>query len=99
MTPPSRLAYRRYRLTFRHPLRTAAGWWRERDGLILRWEGEGGRIGWGEAAPIPAFGMETTGELEAACAALGAAPEAEAIARVPFRWAACATRWAGRRPS
>jgi O-succinylbenzoate synthase len=106
MIPPSRLAYRRYRLAFRNPLRTAGGLWPERAGLIVRWEGEDGRIGWGEAAPIPSFGMETVDELAAACAALGPAPDAQAIGRVPARLgclrhalAAAAVELAGGGPS
>jgi O-succinylbenzoate synthase len=66
-----RLNYRRYRLAFRAPLRTAHGPWSEREGLIVRLESEGGVAGWGEAAPIPDFGTETVAEAEAACAALG----------------------------
>jgi o-succinylbenzoate synthase len=79
-----RLTHRRYRLAFRAPLRTATGLWTEREGLILRLENAAGQVGWGEAAPIPAFGMETIDALAAACAALGNAPDADSIGRVPL---------------
>lgn len=61
-----RFAYRRYRLAFRHPVRTARALWAEREGLIVRLEAADGRVGWGEAAPVPAFGMEGMDDLEAA---------------------------------
>jgi O-succinylbenzoate synthase len=80
-----RFHYRRYRLDFRTPLRTAAGLWREREGLILRLEDETGKVGWGEAGPVPAFGMETMEETAAACASLGEYLEADAISRVDPR--------------
>jgi o-succinylbenzoate synthase len=46
---------RRYRLPFRTPVRTAHGWWREREGWWIRIEDGAGRVGWGEAAPVPGF--------------------------------------------
>jgi len=77
-----RLTYRRYRLAFRAPLRTAAGLWREREGLILRVEDAAGRIGWGDAAPVPAFGLETIDQVAVACAALGETPDEGVIDRL-----------------
>lgn len=61
-----RFAYRRYRLPFKRPIRTARGLWAEREGLIVRLEAAGGRVGWGEAAPVPAFGMESADLVEEA---------------------------------
>jgi O-succinylbenzoate synthase len=68
-----RLDYRRYRLPFRNAMRTAHGWWKEREGLIVRLEGTGGEVGFGEVAPIPWFGTETIAEAEEVLAGLGGA--------------------------
>jgi len=46
-------------------------------------ENEAGRIGFGEAAPIPWFGTETVDEAEAACRELGEWVEEETLAAVP----------------
>ena len=78
-----RLQYRRYRLPFRAPVRTAHGPWLEREGLILRLEDEGGTVGFGEAAPVPEFGRETVDADEAACRALGGVTDDATIAEVP----------------
>jgi O-succinylbenzoate synthase len=79
------LQFRRYCLPFRAPVRTAHGWWREREGLIVQLANDGGVIGYGEAAPIPHFGTETVDEAEAAVRALGEWTTAEALAEVPAR--------------
>ncbi|HVW22382.1 MAG TPA: o-succinylbenzoate synthase [Opitutaceae bacterium] len=65
------LSFRRYRLPFQRPVRTAHGLWREREGLILRLESPQGGVGWGEAAPLPDFGTESAEQAEAACRRLG----------------------------
>jgi o-succinylbenzoate synthase len=75
--------YRRYRLPFRAPVRTAHGLWREREGLLLRLEDESGRVGWGEAAPVPHFGAETVDAGEAACTTLGPDPDDGALDAIP----------------
>jgi O-succinylbenzoate synthase len=82
---PYRLAHRRYRLPFRAPVRTAHGLWAEREGLILRLEGEGGALGWGEATPLEAFGTESIGEAEAACGRLGGSVSAATLTTLPRR--------------
>lgn len=70
-----RFEYRRYRLPFRMPVRTAHGVWSEREGVIVRLQdmtgGASGARGWGEAAPIPWFGTETADDVEAGCRELG----------------------------
>ncbi|MFT3781691.1 MAG: o-succinylbenzoate synthase [Nibricoccus sp.] len=63
----ARLAFRRYKLPFRHPVRTAHGLWTEREGLIVRVERENGVAGFGECAPIEWFGTETINEAEDVC--------------------------------
>jgi O-succinylbenzoate synthase len=62
-----RFHYKKYRLPLRTPLRTAHGWWREREGIIVRLEKESGAVGFGEIAPIPWFGTETIIEAEEIC--------------------------------
>ncbi|ACB76087.1 o-succinylbenzoate synthase [Opitutus terrae] len=64
-------AYRRYRLRFRAPVRTAHGVWTEREGVWVRLCDEAGHAGYGEAAPIPWFGTETIGQTEAVARAIG----------------------------
>jgi o-succinylbenzoate synthase len=54
----------RFRLPLRRPLITAHGEIRAREGLLLELEDEDGRIGLGEAAPLPGFGVETLDESE-----------------------------------
>jgi O-succinylbenzoate synthase len=85
---PYRLAYRRYRLPLRVMVRTAHGAWSERDGVIVRLEDEQGRVGFGEAAPIPWFGTESADEIEAACRGFGSIVGEEMLAAVP-QWLSC----------
>ncbi|MEO6992345.1 MAG: o-succinylbenzoate synthase [Lacunisphaera sp.] len=64
---PYRFSYKTYFLSLRVPLRTAHGWWREREGMIVRLEDETGEAGFGEIAPIPWFGTETMVEAAEIC--------------------------------
>jgi O-succinylbenzoate synthase len=82
---PLRLLYRRYTLPFRAPVRTAHGVWAERTGLIVRLEDDGGRVVYGEVAPIPWFGTETVEEAEAALGVLGEWVTPEQLAAVPAK--------------
>jgi O-succinylbenzoate synthase len=59
---PFLLQFRRYALPFRAPVRTAHGLWTVREGVLVRLEDPSGRVGWGEAAPVPGFGTETAEE-------------------------------------
>ena len=68
---PYRLQFRRYRLPLRGLIRTAHEVWTERQGFIVRLEDEAGRVGFGEAAPIPAFGTETIDEADALLREIG----------------------------
>jgi len=54
-----RFDFRPYGRPFRQPLQTAHGPWAQREGLLLRFEDERGRVRFGEIAPIPWFGTET----------------------------------------
>lgn len=79
------VAHRRYSLPFRAPVRTAHGVWAEREGVLVRLTDETGRVGYGEAAPIPWFGTETTEEIERALAELGEWTTDGQLAAVPAR--------------
>ncbi len=78
-------SYRRYKLPFRQPVRTAQGVWAEREGLLLRLENEHGVASFGEVAPISWFGTETVAEAEAVCRGFGEQVTADALASVPER--------------
>lgn len=84
-----RFQFRRYRLPFQVPIRTAHGPWTDREGLLVRIvdvsEGGSGRVGYGEAAPIPWFGTETVDEDEAAARGLGEWIETTAFEAVPSK--------------
>ena len=79
------MEYRRYRLAFRAPVRTAHGSWAEREGVLVRLQSESGAVGYGEAAPIPWFGTESAHEVEAACRELGGRVDGARLASVPAR--------------
>jgi O-succinylbenzoate synthase len=54
-----KLEWRTYRRSFVKPLHTAHGLWLEREGLIVRLTDKAGSTGYGEFAPIEAFGSES----------------------------------------
>jgi O-succinylbenzoate synthase len=78
-----RFAFRRYSLAFRGPVRTSGGSWPTREGVFVRIERPDGTAGFGEAAPVPAFGRESVGEIETACLAIGDRVGSDALSRVP----------------
>jgi len=80
-----RLHFRRYRLPFRSPVRTAHGPWTEREGVLVRLVTAAGTAGYGEAAPIPWFGTETVEEIEAACRELGEGVDDARLDALPGR--------------
>jgi O-succinylbenzoate synthase len=49
-----------YRLPFKQAWQTANGLLCEREGALLRLKTEDGLIGWGDAAPLPEFGISET---------------------------------------
>lgn len=77
--------HRRYAVPFRAPIRTAHGQWSVREGVIVRITGSDGTCGWGEVAPVPAFGTETISEAVAGLAKLGPKIDAAAWANLPVR--------------
>ena len=62
-------------LPYRLPLTEAVLWNGEsrevREGLLLRVEDEDGRVGWGDAAPLPGFSRESVAKAEGAILMLG----------------------------
>ena len=58
-----------FRLVLRAPLRTAHGEIAVREGSLLALHSECGAVGWGEASPIPGFGLESPSECESATTA------------------------------
>lgn len=80
-----RLDFRRYRLPFRSPVRTAHGPWAEREGLLVRLTDAAGQTGYGEAAPIPWFGSETVDEAEAEGRDLGEQVDDARLDALPSR--------------
>jgi O-succinylbenzoate synthase len=77
--------YRRYRLPFRAVVRTGRGEWREREGVVVRLEDAGGRVGYGEAATMAWFGTETADEVEAVCVAWGSRVDESQMRALPAR--------------
>ena len=78
-----RFSHKTYRRPLPKPLRTAHGWWAEREGLIIRLEDEQGRVGFGEVAPIPWFGTETMAAAEETCRKFGDSVDAGLLDAVP----------------
>jgi O-succinylbenzoate synthase len=96
-------AYRRYRLPFRQPVRTAHGVWTEREGLLLRLENETGAMSYGDVAPIAWFGTETVDEAAEVCRGFGEQVTAAVLTAVPEKFAslrfALSTARSGKGPS
>ncbi len=59
--------YVRYRRHFREPLQTAHGSWKVREAILVRLTDPDGACGFGEIAPIEAFGTESPDRAEASC--------------------------------
>lgn len=78
-------SHRVYHLPFRTPVRTGHGLWSDRTGVWVRLEDEAGKIGFGEAAPIPWFGTETAEEIDAACRSLGDSVDDAMLDAVPAK--------------
>ncbi len=78
-----RLAYRRYALPLRAPVRTAHGVLSVREGLLVRLESEDGTVGYGEASPLEGFGRETVDADEAWVSGCGDRIDAETLSQIP----------------
>jgi len=81
--------WRPYRRSFRHPLRTHHGLWHERQGILVRLEAPGGRVGFGEIAPLPWFGSETMEQAQDFCHRLGDRLTPSTLLEIPNTHPAC----------
>ncbi len=77
------LAFKVYRRPFRVPVRTSRGVWEAREGILLRLEDADGRVGFGEIAPLEAFGTETLAGALAWIAALAGRAERSRLEDAP----------------
>lgn len=70
-----------YRLPFRRPWRTAGATLTSRSGRLLRLTSSDGRIGWGDCAPLPEFGIgdEAAQAFAEECAHLDLAAQAAGL--------------------
>lgn len=84
-----RLQFAPYMRPFSVPLRTARGDWYEREGIVLRLEDEGGRVGYGEVAPLELFGSETLQEARDFLEGLGDSIEDKDLSSVPENLPCC----------
>lgn len=81
--------FKLYHRPFKQPLMTHHGVWAVREGIILRLSDASGRVGWGEIAPIAAFGSEGLEQALALCRSLSGEVAWEAIEQIPSEFPAC----------
>jgi len=74
-----RFQYRAYRRSFAGGFSNARENFPKREGILVRLEDPDGRVGFGEAAPIPSFGTESFPSALAAAEELGGRLELEAV--------------------
>lgn len=67
----ARVAWRRYRRTFRAPLHVSGHTWTRREGIIVRLERQDDSVGFGEIAPVPWFPVECLDDAEAFLQTMG----------------------------
>lgn len=89
MSSTYRFEFRPYHRPFRQPLRTHHGIWRVREGIIVQLIDPAGRIGWGEIAPIAAFGTESVEQALSFCRALPSEVAIDTIFQIPAPLPAC----------
>lgn len=87
-----RFQYKAYRRSFARKFSNAREAFPKREGLILRIEDRDGRVGFGEAAPIPSFGTESFPSALAIAESLEEKVEIETVLDAlegypTFRWA------------
>lgn len=81
------LQFRPYRRPFQRPLQTHHGEWHVRAGIILRLVDAEGRVGWGEIAPLEAFGTESLAQALDFCQTCQT--KIQCIAKIPDSLPAC----------
>lgn len=89
MTNRYRFEFRLYNRSFKQPLQTHHGMWRVRQGIILKLTDTQGQVGWGEIAPIAAFGTESLKQALDFCRSLPAEIPTELIMQIPATLPAC----------
>jgi o-succinylbenzoate synthase len=89
MTHSYRFEFRPYSRPFKQPLQTSHGWWSCREGIIVRLVSAEGRVGWGEIAPVEAFGSESIEQALAFCQSLPIEITATKITQIPRHLFAC----------
>ncbi len=81
--------FKLYHRPFKQPLMTHHGVWAVREGIILRLSDASGRVGWGEIAPIAAFGSESLEDALALCRSLSGEVTWKAIEQISSDFPAC----------
>lgn len=81
--------FRFYRRLFRQPLRTHHGLWNIREGIIVKLTDLNGRLGWGEIAPLKAFGSESVRQSLRFCRQLPSTISWATINSIPADLSAC----------
>jgi o-succinylbenzoate synthase len=76
-------SFLRYSVPFKMPVRTAHGFWSQREGVLVRLSTADGVVGYGEASPITWFGSESVDEIAAVCAGFGKTLADEQISELP----------------
>lgn len=84
-----RFEFRPYHQRFLKALTTTYGTWDIREGIILRFTDETGKISWGEIAPITWFGSETLQQALEFCHELPEEITQETIFSIPEKLPAC----------
>ena len=84
-----RFEFRPYQRRFIRPLVTSHGIWDIREGIILRFTDEAGKVGWGEIAPISWFGSETLEQAVLFCRQLPPEITEKTIFSIPDELPAC----------
>ena len=77
MAKVRRVAWRPFRIPFRHEFRSAHGLVAAREGFVVMIEDSVGRLGLGEASPLPSFARGSLADTEQAL---------ERVARASIRW-------------
>lgn len=83
------LQFRLYQRQLLRPLQTHHGWWKVREGIVLKLTDQAGQGRWGEIAPIPWFGSETLEQALEFCQQLPDRLSWDQISAIPDHLPAC----------
>jgi o-succinylbenzoate synthase len=81
--------FRLYRRKFKCALKTSYGVWSDREGILLQLTDAAGNTGFGEIAPLPWFGSETTRQALNFCQSLPNEISTDDIFSIPPQLPAC----------